>query len=69
MYFLSYRNAAKACDQLNPASAHTITLTLERFNVFKIVSKGRSGLNSRKAAEFRYLLPVTDSKHTHYFTP
>jgi hypothetical protein len=58
VYFLSYRDAAKACDELSPASAHTITLALERFNVFKIVSKGKSGLKCRKAAEFRYLLPL-----------
>jgi hypothetical protein len=58
VYFLSYRDAAKVCDELRPASAHTITLALERFGVIKIVSKGKAGLKSRKAAEFRYLLPL-----------
>jgi hypothetical protein len=56
IYFLSYRHAAKVCDELSPTSAHKITLALERFGVIKIVSKGKRGLNSRKAAEFRYLL-------------
>lgn len=58
VYFLSYRDAAKVCDELRPASAHTITLALERFGVIKVVSKGKAGLNSREAAEFRYLLPL-----------
>jgi hypothetical protein len=56
IYFLSYRDAAKVCDELNPSSTHTITLALERFGVIKIVRKGKAGLNSRKAAEFRYIL-------------
>ena len=58
VYFLSYRDAAKACSEVSPALAHRITLALERFGVIKIVSKGKAGLNSRKAAEFRYLLPL-----------
>jgi hypothetical protein len=29
--------------------------------VIEIVRKGKAGLNSRKAAEFRYLLPETES--------
>ena len=56
IYFLSYSDAAKICDELSPSSAHTITLALDRFKVIKIVSKGKAGPNSRKAAEFRYLL-------------
>jgi hypothetical protein len=31
------------------------------FGVIKMVSKGKAGSNSRKAAEFRYLLPETES--------
>jgi hypothetical protein len=62
IYFLSYRNAAKAYDDLTPSSAHSITLALEQFGVIKIVSKGKAGLNSRKAAEFRYLLSETEKQ-------
>jgi len=58
VYFLSYRDAAKACDELTPQIAHTITLALFRAGVIEIVSKGKAGLKSRKAAEFRYLLPL-----------
>jgi hypothetical protein len=57
IYFLSYRDAAKACNELNHQSAHTITLALERVGVIQIVRKGRAGPNGGKAAEFRYLLP------------
>ena len=58
VYFLSYRDAAKVCDGLTPSSAHTITLALAspQLGMIKIVSKGKAGPNSRKAAEFRYLL-------------
>jgi hypothetical protein len=56
-YFLSYRDAAKACDGLSHQEAHAITFALDRLNVIKIVRKGKPGLNSGKAAEFRYLLP------------
>jgi hypothetical protein len=56
-YFLSYRDAAKAYDGLSHQSAYDITFALVRFGVIKIVSKGKAGLNSGKAAEFRYLLP------------
>ena len=62
VYFLSYRDAAKVYDELNPSSAHTITLALNGFGIIKIVSKGKAGLNSRKAAEFRYLLPETEKR-------
>jgi hypothetical protein len=47
--------------ELTSSSAHTITLALDRFGVIKIVSKGKAGLNSRKAAQFRYLLPQTEN--------
>jgi hypothetical protein len=55
-YFLSYRDAAKACDGLSHQEAHAITFALDRLDVIRIVRKGKPGLNSRKAAEFRYLL-------------
>jgi hypothetical protein len=55
-YFLSYRDAAKAYEGLSQQKAHTITFALVRLRVIKIVRKGKAGLNSRKAAEFRYLL-------------
>jgi hypothetical protein len=58
VYFLSYRDAAKVCNELSPQSAHTLSLALERSDVIKIVHKGKPGLNSRKAAQFRYLLPL-----------
>jgi CHC2 zinc finger len=61
IYFLSYRDAAKACKELDHQSAHTITLALARVGVIEIVSKGKAGLKSRKAAEFRYLLPEPES--------
>jgi hypothetical protein len=60
-HFLSYRDAAKACKELDHQSAHTITLALARVGVIEIVSKGKAGLKSRKAAEFRYLLPESES--------
>ena len=62
VYFLSYRDAAKACPELNPSSAHTTTLALDQFGVVKIVSKGKAGPNSKKAAEFRYVLSETESR-------
>ena len=61
IYFLSYRAAAKACDELTRSSAHTITLALDGFGVIKIVSKGKASLNSRRAAEFRYLLAQSEN--------
>jgi hypothetical protein len=61
-YFLSYRDAAKACKGLSHQEAHTITVgVLVRYGVVKILSKGKAGLNSREAAEFRYLLPESES--------
>jgi hypothetical protein len=57
IYFLSYRDAAKVCNDLSHQSAHMVTFALVRAGVIEIVRKGKAGLNSRKAAEFRYLLP------------
>jgi hypothetical protein len=61
IYFLSYRDAAKACKELDHQSAHTITLALTRVGVIEIIRKGRAGPNSRKATEFRYLLSQTEN--------
>jgi CHC2 zinc finger len=60
-YFLSYRGAAKACKELNHQSVYTVTFALDRLGVIKIVHKGKAGLKSRKATEFRYLLPQTEN--------
>ena len=61
-YFLSYRDAAKSCKGLSHQEAHTITVgVLVRYGVIKILSNRKAGLNSREAAEFRYLLPDTES--------
>jgi hypothetical protein len=56
-YFLSYRDAAKAHQTLSHQLAYDITLAFERLGVIQIVHKGKAGLESGKAAEFRYLLP------------
>jgi hypothetical protein len=63
IYFLSYRHAAKVCNELTHQSAHTITLALVRAGVIEIVRKGKAGLNSRQAAEFRYLEPNARTRH------
>ena len=61
-YFLSYRDAAKACKGLSHQEAHRITVgVLVRYGVVKILSNGKAGLNSREAAEFRYLLPLSEN--------
>jgi hypothetical protein len=60
-YFLSYRDAAMVCDGLSHQEAHTITLSLVSVGVIDIVSKGKPGLNSGEAAEFRYLLSQTEN--------
>jgi hypothetical protein len=60
-YFLSYRDAARVCDGLSHQDAHTITLALASVGVIEIVSKGKSGLNSGEAAEFRYLLSQSEN--------
>src|SRR5262249_30820934 len=60
-YFLSYRDAAKACKGLSHQAAHTITFALVRLGVIEIISSGKPGLNSREAAEFRYLLSLSEN--------
>jgi hypothetical protein len=61
IYFLSYRDAAEVCSGLTHQSAHSITAALVTLGAIEIVAKGKAGLNSRKAAEFRYLLPERDN--------
>jgi hypothetical protein len=60
-YFLSYRDAAKACKGLSYQEAHTIMGALVRLGVIKIISKGEPGLNGAKAAVFQYLLPEAEN--------
>jgi hypothetical protein len=60
-YFLDYRNAAKVYDGLTPPKAHKITGALVTLGVIDFVSKGKVGLNSGKAAEFRFLLSQTEN--------
>jgi hypothetical protein len=58
-YFLTCRDAAKASRGLSHQTAYNINLALAlpQLGVIKILSKGKASPNSRKAAEFRYLLP------------
>jgi hypothetical protein len=60
-YFLSYRDAAKSCEELSHQDAHAITGALVRLKAIEIISKGKAGLNSGTAAEFRYLLSEPES--------
>jgi hypothetical protein len=41
--------------------AHTVTGALVTLGAIEIVDKGKAGLNSRKAAEFRYVLSEGDN--------
>jgi hypothetical protein len=52
-YFLSYRDAAKVFEGLTHQQAFDITGALFMLGVIDFVSKGKAGLNSRNAAEFR----------------
>ena len=61
IYFLSYRDAAEVCSGVTHQSAHTITAALVTLGAIKIVAKGKAGSNSRKAAEFRYVLSEGDN--------
>jgi hypothetical protein len=60
-YFLSYRDAARAVRGLSHQSAHTITFTLARLRVIKIVRKGKPSADGGEAAEFRYLLSQSEN--------
>ena len=61
IYFLSYRAAAKVSNDLTQQKAHTMTGALVTLGVIEIVSKGKAGLKSGEAAEFRYLLPQSEN--------
>jgi hypothetical protein len=60
-YFLSYRDAAKVLDGLSHQEAYEITGALATLVVITFVGKGQPGVNSRKAAEFRYLLSQSEN--------
>jgi hypothetical protein len=59
-YFLSYRDAAETCG-VTHQMAHAITGAFVTLEAIEIVARGKAGLNSRKAAEFRYLLSEGDN--------
>ena len=63
IYYLSCRDAAKAFPSLSHQTAYNINLALASLQseVIKIVGKGKAGPNSRKAAEFRYVLPESEN--------
>jgi hypothetical protein len=54
-YFLSYRDAAKLFDGMTHQQAFDITGALVMLGAIDLVSRGKAGLNSGKAAEFRNL--------------
>jgi hypothetical protein len=54
-YFLSYRDAARVFDGMTRQQAFDITGALFTLGVIDFVSKGKAGLNSGKATEFRNL--------------
>jgi hypothetical protein len=60
-YFLTCRDAAKACHGLSHQTAYNINLALARLSVIKIVRAGdpRPG---GKASQFRYLLSQTEAR-------
>ena len=60
-YFLSYRDAAKVCNGLSHQEAYEITGALATLGVITFVGKGQPGLNSGNAAEFRYLLSLSEN--------
>ena len=53
---MAYRDAAGVVDGLSHQEAYEITGALVTVGVIEIVHTGLAGLNSGKAAEFRYLL-------------
>ena len=57
-HFLGYRDAARVFERMSHQEAHTITGALETLGVINIVRKGKAGLNTGEAAEFRCLLPL-----------
>ena len=60
-YFLSYRDAARVLDEMSHQEAYEITGALATLGVIEFVNNGKPGLNSGKAAEFQYLLPLNEN--------
>jgi hypothetical protein len=60
-YFLTCRDAAKACRDLSHQTAYNINLALARLGVIKIVRAGDSRPGG-KASQFRYLLSQTEHR-------
>jgi len=60
-HFLSYRDATKVSDGMSHQEAYAITGALVTLGVIEIVSNGKPGVNSGEAAEFCYLLPVSEN--------
>jgi CHC2 zinc finger len=61
IYFLTCRDAAKACPGLSHQTAYNISLALAQLGVVQIVHKGDPRPNGGKAAQFQYLLPQTEN--------
>jgi hypothetical protein len=62
-YFLSYRDAAKVFDGMTHQQAFDVTGALCMLGVIEIVAKGKAGLNTREAAEFRNLWAQRGNEH------
>jgi hypothetical protein len=62
-YFLTCRDAAKACHSLSHQMAYNINLALARLGVIEIVRAGDSRPGG-KASQFRYLLSQTEDRAT-----
>jgi CHC2 zinc finger len=60
-YFLTCRDAAKACNGLSHQTAYNINLALARLGVIKIVRAGDTRPGG-KASQFRYLLSQTEGR-------
>jgi hypothetical protein len=60
-HFLSYRDATKVSDGMSHQEAYAITGALVTLGVIEIVSNGKPGVKSGEAAEFCYLLPVSEN--------
>ena len=60
-YFLTCRDAAKACHGLSHQTAYNINLALAQLGVIKIVRAGDSRPGG-KASQFRYLLSQTEDR-------
>ncbi|HEY4273169.1 MAG TPA: CHC2 zinc finger domain-containing protein [Candidatus Udaeobacter sp.] len=55
VHFLAYRDAAKVVDGLTHQQAYEVTGALSTLGLIDIVNKGKAGLDTGEAAEFRYL--------------